>query len=97
MTGPPGPRSGRSSSTPTPRSPSASGWTPARRVPVEGGEQNDSSRAGELWAAADLAVVDLAPAVFVATPASLDLVSARVGNYQRNPQFGILLDEVWVR
>jgi len=64
---------------------------------AEAAEQTDPRKAGELWAAADRAVVDLAPAVFVATPASLDFVSKRVGNYQHNPQWGILLDQLWVR
>jgi hypothetical protein len=30
-------------------------------------------------------------------PLGIVLVSARVGNYQRNPAFGILLDQLWVR
>jgi YVTN family beta-propeller protein len=69
-----------------------------RRVSAaEAAEARDPELAGRLWAAADRAVVDLAPAVFVATPSALELVSARVGNYQRNPEFGILLDQVWVR
>jgi hypothetical protein len=31
------------------------------------------------------------------TPWSGDLVSQRVGNYQYNPGWGILLDQLWVR
>jgi hypothetical protein len=27
----------------------------------------------------------------------LDVVSDRAGNYQRNPQWGALLDQLWVR
>src|SRR5439155_25785758 len=64
---------------------------------AEAADGKDPERAGRLWAAADRALVDLAPAVFVATPASIDLVSARVGDYQRSPQWGILLDQLWVR
>jgi peptide/nickel transport system substrate-binding protein len=64
---------------------------------AETAEQTDLQKAGELWAAADRALVDLAPAVFFATPASIDLVSPRVGNYQRSPEFGIMLDQLWVR
>lgn len=26
----------------------------------------------------------------------IDLVSERVGNYQRSPQLGVLLDQLWV-
>jgi ABC-type oligopeptide transport system substrate-binding subunit len=59
--------------------------------------RDDPQRAGELWAAADHALVDLAPAVFVATPAGIDLVSARAQDYQHSPQWGLLLDQLWVR
>jgi peptide/nickel transport system substrate-binding protein len=64
---------------------------------AEAAERTDPQKAGELWAAADRAIVDQAPAVFVATPASLDFVSKRVANYQHSPQWGILLDKLWVR
>ena len=30
-------------------------------------------------------------------PLQDDFVSSRVGNYQYNPQFGMLLDQLWVR
>jgi hypothetical protein len=30
-------------------------------------------------------------------PASVEVVSKRVGNYQYNPQYGSLLDQLWVR
>ena len=33
----------------------------------------------------------------IETPKSVDLVSKRVGNYERNPLFGVLLDQLWVR
>jgi hypothetical protein len=29
--------------------------------------------------------------------AGADVVSRRVGNYQRNPQYGEILDQMWVR
>jgi hypothetical protein len=28
---------------------------------------------------------------------AVGFVSKRVGNYQYNPQFGVLIDQVWVR
>ena len=31
-----------------------------------------------------------------ATPRRADFVSRRVGNYQYNPQWGALLDQMWV-
>ena len=31
------------------------------------------------------------------TPSITDFISQRVGNYQYNPQLGVLLDQLWVR
>jgi ABC-type transport system substrate-binding protein/class 3 adenylate cyclase len=58
---------------------------------------SDPATAGELWARIDRAVVDQAPAVPLYSLRQADLVSARVGNYVYNPQFGVLLDQLWVR
>ncbi|MGI8606635.1 MAG: hypothetical protein ACR2L0_05700, partial [Gaiellaceae bacterium] len=60
-------------------------------------QTSDRQRASALWASADRRVVDLSPFVALINPISLDFVSARVGNYQNNPQWGILLDQLWVR
>jgi peptide/nickel transport system substrate-binding protein len=49
------------------------------------------------WARIENQLVDLAPWVPLFTPWSGDLVSQRVGNYQYNPGWGILLDQLWVR
>jgi YVTN family beta-propeller protein len=64
---------------------------------AEAADASDPQAAGRLWAETDRALVDLAPAVFVATPWWVDVVSARVGNYQWNPEWGVLLDQLWVR
>jgi YVTN family beta-propeller protein len=64
---------------------------------AEAADASDPQEAGRLWAEADRALVDLASAVFVATPSEINVVSARVGNYQWNPQWGVLLDQLWVR
>ncbi len=53
--------------------------------------------AAKLWARVDHEVVDRAPAIFLFNRAGVDLTSARVGNYQRNQQFAVLLDQLWVR
>jgi ABC-type transport system substrate-binding protein len=50
-----------------------------------------------MWAQADRTVTDQAPLVPLVTPSQFDFVSHRVGNYQYNPQFGVLLDQLWVR
>jgi hypothetical protein len=35
--------------------------------------------------------------VNLVTPSITDFISHRVGNYQYNPQLGVLLDQLWVR
>jgi len=35
--------------------------------------------------------------VQLVTPSTTDFVSRRVGNYQYNPQQGVLIDQPWVR
>jgi YVTN family beta-propeller protein len=50
-----------------------------------------------LWAEIDRAVVDKAPWVPLYTPAQPDFLSKRTGNYQVSPQWGVLIDQLWVR
>jgi ABC-type transport system substrate-binding protein len=57
----------------------------------------DPPRAQELWGDIERRIVDLAPWVSVVNPVSLDVISARVGNYQRHPQWGLLVDQLWVK
>ena len=58
--------------------------------------QDPAASAG-LWARVDRRVVDRAPWVAFVNRAGLELTSKRIGNYQRNPQFGVLLEQLWVR
>jgi YVTN family beta-propeller protein len=51
----------------------------------------------EAWARADRRLVDEAPSVPLYALREADFVSKRVGNYVFNPQFGVLLDQMWVR
>ena len=60
-------------------------------------QEQDPVAAQEAWAAADRMIVDQAAAVPYANNLALTLVSARTGNYQSNPQWGVLLDQLWVR
>jgi peptide/nickel transport system substrate-binding protein len=53
--------------------------------------------ANRLWAQIDRNIVDLAPVVPLITLKQVDIVSRRVGNYQYNPQWGVLLGQLWVR
>ena len=60
-------------------------------------DQTDPSAANALWANVDHDVVDQAPWVPLLNPQSFDFVSKRVGNYQYNPQWHGLGDQMWVR
>jgi hypothetical protein len=42
-------------------------------------------------------VTDAAPWIAAFSERDQDFVSARVGNYQHNPQWGMLIGQVWVR
>jgi peptide/nickel transport system substrate-binding protein len=59
-------------------------------------QTTDPAKAGEAWAAVDRQIVDQAPAIGLLVPQGIDLVSKRVGNYQRNPVWGIILSQLWV-
>ena len=56
-----------------------------------------SPTATQLWAQADRQYTDQAPVVPFVTPSVTDFVSHRVGDYQYNPQLGVLIDQLWVR
>jgi len=60
-------------------------------------QTTDPAVANGLWAKIDRELVDQAPVVPLVNPKQIDFVSQRVGNYQYNPQWGILLDQLWVR
>lgn len=66
----------------------------ARALAAEGA---NSPAAMELWAQADHFLTDQAITVPLVTPSVLDFVSNRVGDYQYRYQFGVLLDQLWVR
>jgi peptide/nickel transport system substrate-binding protein len=57
----------------------------------------DPDAAVALWAGIERKIVDLAPWVPLFTPFSASFTSKRVGNYQDNPELGILFDQLWVR
>jgi ABC-type transport system substrate-binding protein len=59
-------------------------------------QTTDPAKVGAAWAAVDRQLVDEAPAVGLLVPQGVDLVSRRVDNYQRNPAWGVLLDQLWV-
>jgi YVTN family beta-propeller protein len=55
-----------------------------------------SPTAEAIWANADKQFTDQAAAVDLVTPSITDFVSHRVGNYEYNPQLGVLPDQLWV-
>ena len=55
------------------------------------------SAAGSLWARIDQEIVGQAPWVPVYNPRSLVVLSRRVGNYQFDPYWSVLIDQLWVR
>jgi peptide/nickel transport system substrate-binding protein len=57
----------------------------------------DPVAAAALWAEVDRAVVDQAPYLWLANPIAIEFVSERVGNFQFRAEWGVLLDQIWVR
>lgn len=57
----------------------------------------DAAASAALWSEVDRRVVAAAPWVPFVNGAGLELTSKRISNYQRNPQFGVLIDQLWVR
>jgi YVTN family beta-propeller protein len=60
-------------------------------------QASDPPAAAAAWAALDRQVTDQAPWVFLSTDRGFDVVSTRLGNYQYHPEYGMLLDQAWVR
>jgi peptide/nickel transport system substrate-binding protein len=53
--------------------------------------------ANAIWAQVDHEMTDQAPWVDMYNPKQIDFLSKRVGNYQWNPQWYILIDQMWVK
>jgi peptide/nickel transport system substrate-binding protein len=64
---------------------------------AEAVQVRDPARGAALWQAADRRAVDLAAWVPLLQEVSTDVVAGRVGNYQRNAEWSVLLDQLWVR
>jgi YVTN family beta-propeller protein len=60
-------------------------------------QNSNPQRAAELWSKLDHQVVDAAPWAAFGNGTRVDFVSSRVGGYQYNPWWGVLLDQLWVR
>jgi ABC-type oligopeptide transport system substrate-binding subunit len=53
--------------------------------------------ANRAWQRIDYEIMHHTPWIPLVNPLGIDLVSARVGNYQRIPEFGVLLDQLWIQ
>ncbi len=53
--------------------------------------------AAALWALIDREIVDQAPWVPIYNPVVTTLLSPRTGNYQFDPYYWLLIDQLWVR
>jgi peptide/nickel transport system substrate-binding protein len=60
-------------------------------------QPTDPPAAAALWARLDRQLTDLAIWLPTVTPSEADLISRRAGDYQYNPVWGALLDQMWVR
>lgn len=59
-------------------------------------QPRNPNAAASLWARIDREIADLAPWVPIYNPRSLIMLSARVGNYQFDPYWSLLIDQLWV-
>jgi peptide/nickel transport system substrate-binding protein len=60
-------------------------------------ETTNPTAAGVKWAGIDWGVTRQAPWVPLVNGRVYDAVSARLGNFQANPELGMLIDQAWVR
>jgi peptide/nickel transport system substrate-binding protein len=60
-------------------------------------QATNPNAARRLWERAERETVDEAPWVSLVSPKIINVVSKRVGNYQYNPMWQMLIDQLWVR
>ena len=60
-------------------------------------EQTDPESASLLWARVDRELTDQAPWVPFANGVVFDVKSKRLGDYEYNPKWGVLLGQLWVK
>ena len=64
---------------------------------AQAAQGTNPSVARRLWERAERDTVDQAPWVSLVSPKIVDVVSKRVGNYEYNPMWQMLIDQLWVR
>ncbi len=56
----------------------------------------NAAAANHAWQHIDREIMQHVPWIPLVNPLGIDLVSERVGNYQRTPALGVLLDQLWI-
>jgi ABC-type transport system substrate-binding protein/class 3 adenylate cyclase len=64
---------------------------------AEAVQVGNPSRGAALWQQADRRAVDRAAWVPLVNSLGIDVIDDRVENYQRNPEWSVLLDQLWTR
>jgi peptide/nickel transport system substrate-binding protein len=59
-------------------------------------QATNAAAADRAWQHIDKEIMQHVPWIPLVNPLGIDLVSARVGNYQRTPALGVLLDQLWI-
>ena len=60
-------------------------------------QAQNPAEATTLWQQVERALLAQAPFVPTYTRSNVDLIAKRVGNFQYNPQWGVLLSQLWVK
>lgn len=60
-------------------------------------QASNPAAAPALWQKAERAILALAPIVPTDNSQNVAFLAKRVGNFQYHPQWGVLLDQLWVR
>jgi peptide/nickel transport system substrate-binding protein len=60
-------------------------------------QATDPAGAAVAWARIDREITDRAPWLSLENDRAYDVLSKRAGNYQHNPEWGVLLDQLWVQ
>jgi len=69
-------------------------WQPTRAGELQ---STDPAQAALLWERIDRQMTDQAPWVPLLNDRRTDFLARRVGNYQHHPQWGMLVDQLWLR
>ncbi|MGN6380958.1 MAG: ABC transporter substrate-binding protein [Gaiellales bacterium] len=64
---------------------------------AEATQVRNPARGAVLWQRADHRTVDLAPWAPILNNVGTDVLSTRIGDYQHNPEWTVLLGQLWVR